>query len=475
VPAESATIQPTEKLVGQYKISYHDKWQLGQVGGVKKGCTLPLRILMVVENASLKMGGESSKSIELFRRLRQKNINLWLICHARCRNDLKELFPSESDFKHIYFVEDSLLQVLLYRLGKRLQYRIRDLVVGQLIHLITQIRARKIARQIIKEKGIQLIFQPAPLAAKAVSCMHGLEVPLVVGPLCGNLELPLAFKSKDTWYTRGIIKIMRKASLLLHWVFPGKKQADTIIYSDQSALDALPSNCRGNTVQMLEPAVDTRLWHVRDNTHHADDPVRFIFLGRLCDWKGVEYLVEAFTKVSQNSDIILDIVGDGELREELETRVREKGLSRNVTFHGWKNHTECIELLEKSDVFIMPSLRESGGHAVLEAMALGLPVIVTNWGGPAHTVSPECGFLINPDSKKSFVNGLVEAMTRLLESPELRCDMGDKAVARIHELGLDWDQKCDRFIEIFNETIDRIPGKPRTELGNLSDHLVSSK
>lgn len=101
----------------------------------------------------------------------------------------------------------------------------------------------------------------------------------------------------------------------------------------------------------------------------------------------------------------------------------------------------------------MPSLRESGGHAVLEAMALGLPVVVTRWGGPAQTVSPDCGILVNPDSQGAFVQGLADAIIHLVNSPELRESMARIGPLQVKRQGLDWDDKCDRFIEIFQETL----------------------
>jgi glycosyltransferase involved in cell wall biosynthesis len=415
-----------------------------------------MRILMIVENASKKMGGESSKNVQLFRRLRKKDIDLWMICHARCRDELRTIFPEEVASSRVLFVEDSWIQKLLWQMGKLLPYRVKDLVVGQLIHVFTQIRERKIARQLIVKEGVQLVFQPTPLSAKAISFMYNLGVPVVIGPLCGDLEFPPDFRAMDTLITRITVSLARKASLLLHKLFPGKVNAETIIYSDQAALNALPPGCKGTTVKMLEPAVDTSLWQKRQPRQlQSGEPVRFIYLGRLVDWKGVQYLIKAFQLVTQNTNAFLDIVGDGELRQSLEDVAKAYGINQNVYFHGWRNHDQCVDLLNKSDIFVMPSLRESGGHAVLEAMALGLPVVVTRWGGPAQTVSPDCGILVSPGSQDSFVEGLANAMIQLANSPELRQAMSQAGPQQVKHHYLDWDAKCDRFIEIFQETLAR--------------------
>ncbi|MDJ0843206.1 glycosyltransferase family 4 protein [Crocosphaera sp.] len=415
---------------------------------------MTIHLLMVVENASTQMGGESSKNIQLFRRLRQKGLDVWMICHARCRDELKELFPEEEALSRILFIEDSWIQKLLWRIGQLLPYRVEDLVVGQLIHIITQIRERQLAKRLIAEQNIQLVFQPTPLSAKAVSFMYNLNVPVVIGPLCGDLEFPPDFRSMDSWIERLTVNLGRRSSLLLHKLFPGKVNAETLIYSDQSALNALPPGYRGRLVKMLEPAVDTSLWqHRQYRQPQAGEPVRCVYLGRLVDWKGVQYLVEAFLSVVKQTNAVLEIVGDGELRGQLEEAAKNYGIEQHVHFHGWQSHDRCVELLNQSDIFIMPSLRESGGHAVLEAMALGLPVVVTRWGGPAQTVSPDCGILVDPDSPGAFVQGLAEAIIHLANSPELRESMARIGPLQVKRQGLDWDDKCDRFIEIFEETL----------------------
>ncbi|NJN87372.1 MAG: glycosyltransferase family 4 protein [Leptolyngbyaceae cyanobacterium SL_7_1] len=117
------------------------------------------------------------------------------------------------------------------------------------------------------------------------------------------------------------------------------------------------------------------------------------------------------------------------------------------------NREAIQDWLAGCDVFVMPSLRECGGTAILEAMAIGLPVIATNWAGPANYVSTDCGILVEPTSKASFINGLAEAMIRLAASPELRHNMGKVGIEQVKHRYLDWNSKVDRLLDIFRETI----------------------
>ena len=99
----------------------------------------------------------------------------------------------------------------------------------------------------------------------------------------------------------------------------------------------------------------------------------------------------------------------------------------------------------------MPSLRECGGTAILEAMALGKPIITTNWGGPADYVDASCGILVDPSSVPNFIHGLAAAMVRLCRSPEMRKSLGDGGKLRVRKDDLDWNSKANRILSILAE------------------------
>ena len=97
---------------------------------------------------------------------------------------------------------------------------------------------------------------------------------------------------------------------------------------------------------------------------------------------------------------------------------------------------------------MLPSLYECGGAVVLEAMAAGLPVVATAWGGPADYLDDSCGILINPSSPDAFVADLAGAMVKLAKDPALRLCLGRAGRARVERL-FDWERKVDRMLEIY--------------------------
>ncbi len=100
------------------------------------------------------------------------------------------------------------------------------------------------------------------------------------------------------------------------------------------------------------------------------------------------------------------------------------------------------------------SLYECGGAVILEAMAMKLPVIATNWGGPVDYLDDSCGILINPYSEESFIENLSLAMEKLAKNPDLRTSMGNAGYKKVLEL-YDWDKKVDKILEIYRETIKK--------------------
>jgi len=91
---------------------------------------------------------------------------------------------------------------------------------------------------------------------------------------------------------------------------------------------------------------------------------------------------------------------------------------------------------------------------VLEAMASGLPVIATNWGGPADYLDSSCGLLVEPQSPGALVANLTEAMLQLAKDAPLARQMGAAGRAKV-ERDFDWQRKIDQILQVYSETIDR--------------------
>lgn len=411
-----------------------------------------MKVAVVAENVSRSMSGEALLAFQFIQFMERRGVEVVLVCHQRVRDELVSLWP-DSKLSNVRFVEESFLQRWLWALGSWLPFRIRDLVINQLLHLMTQMRARKIVAGLVHDRDIDVVFEPSPIAPKGVSCMYDVGAPVVIGPMCGGLDFPPAFRFMDSKLSRLMVGCGRMGSSFLHRIFPGKIRANALIVANCCTKKALPKGCRGKIYRVVESGVDLSCWDEPKNKKEPSSPTRFIFVGRLVDWKGVDFLVQAFTKVAQQSDAVLELVGDGELMPQVRQIVNDLGLQNRIRIHGWIDRAKLPELMRACDCLVAPSLRECGGIAMLEAMAIGLPLIGTKWAGPKDYISETCGILVDPESPEAFVEGLAQAMIRLDASPSLRDQMGEAARVHVRKNYFDWESKTDRIIEILQEVV----------------------
>jgi glycosyltransferase involved in cell wall biosynthesis len=415
----------------------------------------PIRVLIVSENISMRMGGESSLPFYYAKLLALRGAEVWLACHERVESELRAAFPGLEP--RMRFVRDTRAQKAAFRLSRRLPPRVSEMLIGQSIHISTQMRIRKIALQLARSGQIDVVFEPSPITPKGLSFLYDVGVPVVIGPLCGGMNFPPAFASLDSFVTRKSVVVGRKMSHLANRVVPGKLKADVLLVANESTLRALPAGCRGQIVRLFESGVDLDLWASADTrAKPPDSAVSFAFSGRFVDWKGIQYLLPAFAQaVKQEPNCRLDLIGGGELEAQVKTVIEQNNLEGKVHLHGWLSRPDASRIIRETDVFVMPSLRECGGTAILEAMALGKPVIATNWGGPADYVDASCGLLVDPSSTSAFIDGLSEAMVRLARSPDLRKSLGDGGKERVRKNDLDWESKADRIISILSEVVEQ--------------------
>ncbi len=144
-------------------------------------------------------------------------------------------------------------------------------------------------------------------------------------------------------------------------------------------------------------------------------------VGRFVAYKGYTHLLEAARLVREAApEVHWVLVGDGELRSELEAQCRGLGLESRVHFTGWRE--DIPEVLALADLFVLPSLGEHFGRVLIEAMAMGRAVVATDAGGvPEVVLDGETGLLVPPAQSRA----LAEAVLALLRDPARARRLGE--------------------------------------------------
>ncbi len=163
--------------------------------------------------------------------------------------------------------------------------------------------------------------------------------------------------------------------------------------------------------------------------------------------KAVAVLLNSFQKIR------LTIVGDGMIRQKLESLVDRLGIKNNVAFTGFVPNEKVVEYLNKFDIFVMPSVGEgeSFGVAAVEAMATGLPVVASNVGGLPEVVDDgKTGMLVKP--------GDVEDLKRALEfyifSRDARIEHGKKGREKVKKL-YNWKDNAKEMNNLYKEILSK--------------------
>lgn len=162
--------------------------------------------------------------------------------------------------------------------------------------------------------------------------------------------------------------------------------------------------------------------------------VNILFVGRLINKKGLIFLLDVLGKLNKNLNYQLSIYGEGEQEELIRSLIIKKGLENKVYIKGSIPYDEISKVYLEADFFIMPSLRESGGSVLIEAMAHELPVVALNMALPKILKRYNCGLFIDINqSKEKIINDMALAIEKMILNPELRWELGRNGYGYVNE------------------------------------------
>jgi glycosyltransferase involved in cell wall biosynthesis len=172
-----------------------------------------------------------------------------------------------------------------------------------------------------------------------------------------------------------------------------------------------------------------------------------LFVGQLIPRKGLTFLVSAAKQiVAERKETFFLIAGDGPMKTFLVNTLTKLGLLENFIFLGNVTGVDLVELYNCADVFVLPSVTEGQGIVLLEAQAVGKPVVAFNVGAISENVlNGKSGLLVNPNS-----DSLAHAILQLLSNPPLRRRMGEHGRVFV-EKNYSWDLCASRMLALYTK------------------------
>ena len=361
-----------------------------------------------------------------------------LVTHVRNRdNILKAGFPAEQ----VTFIGQSGLELGMDALGKVLTSKAAMGGIGQTalsvpLYYRFEYRVWDLFRQRLAESEFDLVHRVTPLSPGvpswfAMECSR-LNVPFVWGPINGGVPWPRGFEEErrreGEWLGQ-----FRGMYRLLPFTSATRRCASAIMVGSAAAWNELPAEHHARSFYMPENAIDMTQFSKRSKAY-AEKPLRVAFVGRMVACKGIELLMRGALPHLKDQSMALDLIGDGPEREVALRIADENGVSNSVRADGWVPHAELQDRLCESAVLGFPSIREFGGAAVMEAMALGLVPVVADYGGPSEVVTDDCGFRVSLSERGQVIHELQRVFERLKKLPtRALAAMGEKAHQRIRD------------------------------------------
>jgi len=294
-----------------------------------------------------------------------------------------------------------------------------------LYYLLWQWGAYRFAKQENKRNHFDLVHHVTFVSVRQPSFMGNLGIPFIFGPVAGGERAP--WRLRLGYGLRGfLLDALRDFANLLVRVDPfmrrNFKQASKIYATSEQTRALIPQKYRHKVFvqlgidigeEMMNKSTPVKL----DRLEEKSKPLLVLYVGRFVYWKGMHLGLRAFAQlVASGVDARLTMVGKGPDKKRWQKLSAKLGIEGRIEWIPWVSREELSAIYAGHDIFLFPSLHDSGGMVVLEAMAHGLPVICLKLGGPGKIVNKSCGVVIETSyrTQNEIVKELASAFNFLI-------------------------------------------------------------
>ena len=364
-----------------------------------------MKIAIIAPNISENMSGEAIKGYQYLKHLTKAGAEVTVVTHARSRG----AFEGVAGNARVIFVEDDAAQVFFWR----------SILLRELVTLPYFLKVRKIVREIAAREPDTVFHYLCPVSP-ILPRFPVKGVRNVLGPLTGNIYYPPAMRAAEPFGLRWRRLSHKISQRLIGVLLQDKARFSRILISGGGRTRESLCWAGGHDEQfadVLDSGISEKILS-RPPVIHEGENYRFVSNGRLVPHKGVDLAIRAVARAG--APFTLDVFGKGPEEARLRALIDELGVSDRVRMRGWlESHDDLLDEMLSYRGFVFPSLAEANGIVVQEALAMGLPVICLNWGGPAVLTTDETARRIEPTSAEYIIEELAREMSLLASSPEL--------------------------------------------------------
>ena len=319
---------------------------------------------------------------------------------------------------------------------------------AQILYQLWQIALPSFVRRLHGIEHFHLAHHVSYGVYRQPSLIGHLGVPLVFGPVGGGENAPWRLKHSMSLaerlreLLRSLLNWFARIDPLLRW---GLKGCVLILAKTSETARALPAGCEGRVSVALEIGTFPREG-VIPRPAPAGRPLRLLYAGRLLGWKGIHLGLASVARArAEGVNVEFHVVGSGSYEKRLRRQVVMLGIADAVQWFPSIPQAELFAKYREMDAVLFPSLHDSSGNVITEALSFALPVICLDLGGPAEIVTDESGWIVRTAGMNE--GDVIQAMTDGIKC--LARDAGEYerlsagALARAEELG--WDKQVARI------------------------------
>lgn len=324
-----------------------------------------------------------------------------------------------------------------------------------LYYLLWQLGIYRIAKNLAKEIHFDFSHHITFGVFRQPSFLPFLNIPFIFGPVGGGESA--SFKLRKGFPLRGylidgcrdIANAWAKIDPMMRLVY---KRSTVILCKTKQTMACIPPSYHNKCKVRLE--IGSNIFSPED-VYIESHPIRshelhILYVGRLIYWKGLHLGIEAFARLLKKGiNAKFTVIGQGPDAQHFRSLAQQLGIDHAIEWLPHMERSKVMEIYAQNDVFLFPSLHDSSGNVVLEALSCALPVVCLDLGGPGKIVNKGCGFKIQAQYTEQIIADLTQSLYVLAKNKVLWVEMRKAAVKRAVDYS--WPNQIVQMEQVYAE------------------------
>ena len=321
-------------------------------------------------------------------------------------------------------------------------------------YVLWQRSAREVVQRLHRTHHFDLMHHVTFAAFRYPIAIWGHGAPCIWGPVGGIESIPIQLLPWHHPLSLGH-EIIRNLHNLLQatpfHVLPRRARASSLILASTREMQRAFARLGFET--QLMPTIGLKTGELPYRPHpRSTGPLKLLYVGNLITLKGIDLALEALKQ--SGIDATFTLVGTGNYEAGIRAKVTALGLGDRVTLRGRLPREQVLKIYTEFDLFVFPSLHDTGGYAVIEAMLNEVPAVCLDCGGPAVAVRENCGIKVPVGPRGKVVADLAAAFLWYDQNRAALTEHGQAARAAVLQ-NYDWDRKGEEMNRCYEAAMTR--------------------